>query len=128
MWWFGPFIVKHRPPIAKGRAGEGRSAGHPLADRPCLGHNGSMKRAEHANLVVGLTVLLACVALNVWVFRFGILYGLVGLNLTKHVGVAVLCQAVGAHQGTPAPSRRRTCFQPAHRALAGPHSLAKDAR
>ena len=42
--------------------------------------------------------LVACVALNVWLFRLGFLLGLVGLNITKHVGVAVLCQALGVNR------------------------------
>ena len=86
-----------------------------------------MKRAERWNLVVGLLGLVACALVNVWVFRFGILFGLVGLNVTKHVGVAVLCQAIGVNKGKPA-SARRASFQPAHRAFPGPHSLTKDAR
>ena len=87
-----------------------------------------MKRAERGNLVVGLLGLAACALVNVWVFRFGIVFGLVGLNVTKHVGVAVLCQAIGVNKGKPAPTARRTSFQPAHRAFPGPHSLTKDAR
>ncbi len=87
-----------------------------------------MKRAERWNLVVGLLGLAACALVNLWVFRFGIIFGLVGLNITKHVGVAVLCQAIGVNKAKPAPTRRRPSFQPAHRTLAGPHSLTKDAR
>ena len=87
-----------------------------------------MTRVERINLVGGLVGLAACVAVNVWVFRYGILAGLVGLNLTKHVGVAVLCQAVGVNQGKPAPIARRTLAQPAHPALGGPHPTARDAR
>ena len=87
-----------------------------------------MKRADRSNLVVGMLGLTACVLLNVWVFRYGILVGLVGLNLTKHVGVAVLCQAVGVNQGVPTAPRRRTSFHHPHRAPLGPHSLARDAR
>ncbi len=87
-----------------------------------------MKRVDQRNLGFGVLGLLACVLLNVWVFRYGILVGLIGLNLTKHVGVAVLCQAIGVSRSSPAPVRRRSSFQPAHRSPAGPHSLAKDAR
>jgi hypothetical protein len=42
---------------------------------------------------------VACAAINFWLFRLGFLYGLIGLNLTKHVGVALLCQAIGVNQG-----------------------------
>ena len=87
-----------------------------------------MKRVDRWNLGVGVLGLTACAFLNVWVFRYGILYGLVGLNLTKHVGVAVLCQVVGVNQGKVRPTRRRITFQPAHRSLVGPHELTRDAR
>ena len=87
-----------------------------------------MKRVDRWNLGVGVLGLTACAFLNVWVFRYGILYGLVGLNLTKHVGVAVLCQAVGVNKGKArSQPRRRTTFQPAHLTLAGPHALKRDA-
>ncbi len=52
--------------------------------------------------------LVACIALNIWLFRFGALLGLVGLNITKHVLIAYLCQVLGVdkHRGTghPQPS------------------------
>jgi hypothetical protein len=44
--------------------------------------------------------LVACIAINLWLFRLGFLYGMVGLNVTKHVGVAALCQAVGVNRRT----------------------------
>lgn len=42
--------------------------------------------------------LVACAAVNFWLFRVSFVYGLVGLNLTKHVGVAVLCQMMGVNR------------------------------
>ncbi len=39
--------------------------------------------------------LVACVALNIWLFRLGPLLGILGLNISKHVVIAYLCQAVG---------------------------------
>lgn len=39
--------------------------------------------------------VVACVAFNIWLFRFGALLGLIGLNLTKHVLIAVLCRNIG---------------------------------
>jgi hypothetical protein len=48
--------------------------------------------------VAAMLGLVACVAVNVWLFRVGFLYGLVALNVTKHVGVAVLCQAIGVNR------------------------------
>ncbi len=56
-----------------------------------------MKRSGLQMSVGGLLGLVACVALNAWLFRVGFLAGLIGLNVTKHVGVAVLCQALGVN-------------------------------
>jgi len=58
--------------------------------------------------VAGLLGLTACVALNFWLFRVGFVAGLVGLNLTKHVGVAVLCQSLGVNR----PSGRSSVPRP----------------
>jgi hypothetical protein len=58
--------------------------------------------------------LVACVAFNIWLFRLGTLLGIIGLNITKHVVIAYLCQVIGvarartasaqAPPSTPAPS------------------------
>ena len=114
-------MVRLQAAVAKGPRGH-------LADRPDAEHNGGMIRSDRTHLTVGVLGLIACVAANVWVFRYGVLAGLVGLNLTKHVCVAVLCQAVGVNKGTSRPSRHRTTAHPAHRDLAGPHSRTRDAR
>lgn len=45
--------------------------------------------------VAGLLILVAGVALNVWLFRFGTLLGLLGLSVTKHLVIAWLCQVLG---------------------------------
>lgn len=45
--------------------------------------------------VAGMLGLVACIALNVWLFRLGVLWGIIGLNLTKHVAIAYLCQVLG---------------------------------
>jgi len=42
--------------------------------------------------------LVACVALNIWLFRVGVLLGILGLNVTKHVAIAMLCQAAGVNR------------------------------
>ena len=39
--------------------------------------------------------LVACIALNFWLFRLGAFWGIVGLNVTKHVAIAYLCQVLG---------------------------------
>jgi hypothetical protein len=42
-----------------------------------------------------MLVLVACIALNFWLFRVGVFWGIVGLNVTKHVMIAYLCGALG---------------------------------
>jgi len=76
-----------------------------------------MGRAGLQMSVAGMLGLVACVALNVWLFRVGFVAGLVGLNVTKHVGVAVLCQALGVNR----PERRSAIPSP-HAAPSGPLS------
>jgi len=52
--------------------------------------------------------LVACIAINFWLFRVGIFWGIVGLNVTKHVMIAYLCGAVGLDRRKPqaqAPAR-----------------------
>jgi hypothetical protein len=39
--------------------------------------------------------LVACIALNFWLFRLGVFWGILGLNVTKHVMIAYLCGALG---------------------------------
>ena len=39
--------------------------------------------------------LVACIALNFWLFRLGVFWGILGLNVTKHVLIAYLCGALG---------------------------------
>ncbi len=45
--------------------------------------------------VRGMIAIVACVATNFWLFRVGFLFGLLGLNVTKHVLTAYLCHSVG---------------------------------
>jgi len=40
-------------------------------------------------------VLIICIGLNAWLFRLGVLWGIVGLNVTKHVLIAILCNRLG---------------------------------
>jgi hypothetical protein len=48
--------------------------------------------------------LVACVALNFWLFRVGVFWGILGLNVTKHVAIAYLCQVLGVDRRRPAHS------------------------
>ncbi len=45
--------------------------------------------------VGGMLLLVACVAINIWLFRLGMLLGIIGLNISKHVLIAYLCQVLG---------------------------------
>ena len=45
--------------------------------------------------VATMLLLVACVAFNLWLFRLGPLLGIIGLNVTKHVIIAWLCQVLG---------------------------------
>jgi hypothetical protein len=47
-------------------------------------------------MTVGAMIgVVGCVALNFWLFRVGVFWGILGLNVTKHVLIAGLCQAIG---------------------------------
>ena len=51
--------------------------------------------------VTSLLGLVACVALNIWLFRLGPLLGILGLNISKHVIIAYVCKAVGVDKNHP---------------------------
>jgi hypothetical protein len=53
--------------------------------------------------VAGMLGLIAGIALNIWLFRQGPLWGILGLNVSKHVLIAYLCQATGLNR--PASSK-----------------------
>jgi hypothetical protein len=52
--------------------------------------------------VRSLLALVACVAVNIWCFKVSAILGIVGLNVTKHVVIAQLCQALGVNRRVPA--------------------------
>ena len=54
-----------------------------------------MRRRGLQLSVAGLLGLVACSAVNVWLFRFGTLSGLAGLYVSKHLVIAYLCQVIG---------------------------------
>lgn len=67
---------------------------------------------DHSRLqfsVSGLLISVACVAVNVWLFRLGPIWGILALNVTKHVVIASLCQRLGidktAREGPPPRAR-----------------------
>ena len=63
--------------------------------------------------VAGLLGVVACVALNIWLFRFGPLLGIIGLNVTKHVVIAWLCQVLGVgRRKSPVPANASSQLDP----------------
>jgi hypothetical protein len=52
--------------------------------------------------VASMLGLVACIALNFWLFRVGIFWGILGLNVTKHVAIAYLCEVLGVDRRRPA--------------------------
>ncbi len=64
--------------------------------------------------------LVACIALNFWLFRVGIFWGILGLNVTKHVAIAYLCEVVGVDRRRASEhaagfrARRRVPTSPRH--------------
>lgn len=63
-----------------------------------------MDRSPFRLTVAMLLGLIACIALNVWLFRLGVLWGILGLNVSKHFAVAYLCEVLsGKRRCTEAP-------------------------
>ncbi len=48
--------------------------------------------------------LVACIAVNIWLFRVGVFWGILGLNVTKHVAIAYLCGVLGVDRRRPQES------------------------
>jgi hypothetical protein len=66
----------------------------------------SMERPNLQMKMATMLGLVACIALNFWLFRLGVFWGILGLNVTKHVAIAYLCQVLGVDRRQPvqAPS------------------------
>jgi hypothetical protein len=58
-------------------------------------HNVYMESPRFQMSIAALIGLVACVAVNFWLFRLGVLWGILGLNVTKNVAIACLCQSLG---------------------------------
>jgi hypothetical protein len=61
-----------------------------------------MERPGFQLSVSAMLGLVACVALNIWLFRLGTLLGIIGLNISKHLIIAYLCQVLGVDNRRPA--------------------------
>lgn len=66
-----------------------------------------MDRTGFQLSVTAMLGLVACVALNFWLFRLSALLGIIGLNVSKHLIIAYLCQVIGVNRrrraGSPNP-------------------------
>jgi hypothetical protein len=60
-----------------------------------------MDRPNFQMTVGAMLGVVACFALNFWLFRLGVLWGILGLNVTKHVVIAYLCQVIGVDRRHP---------------------------
>jgi hypothetical protein len=72
---------------------------------------------EKPTLQMTLTTMLgliACIAVNFWLFRLGVFWGILGLNVTKHVAIAYLCQVLGVDRRRPAASPAIMPARPPH--------------
>ncbi len=54
-----------------------------------------MERPTFQMTLGAMIGIVACIALNFWLFRLGIFWGILGVNVTKHVLIAYLCQVLG---------------------------------
>jgi hypothetical protein len=70
-----------------------------------------MERPTFQLSIAGLLGLVACIALNIWLFRLGALWGILGLNVTKHVAIAYLCQSLGVDKSQPADTSPSAAVQ-----------------
>jgi hypothetical protein len=81
---------------------------------PPLPGSSIMTGMERPTLQMTLATMLglvACIGVNFWLFRLGIFWGILGLNVTKHVAIAYLCQVLGVDRRRPtqAPSVLPAC-------------------
>lgn len=58
----------------------------------------SMQRTGLQFSLLSMIGLVACVAINLWLFQWHVFAGIVGLNVTKHVLIAYLCQVMGVNK------------------------------
>jgi hypothetical protein len=68
-----------------------------------------MQRSVFQISVAAMLGLVACIAVNVWLFRLSILLGIVGLNISKHIVIAYLCQILGVDKRRNAAPASSPC-------------------
>ena len=60
-----------------------------------------MERPASQMTVAAMLGVVACIAVNFWLLRLGVFWGILGLNVTKHVVTAYLCQVLGVDRRPP---------------------------
>lgn len=55
--------------------------------------------------LAGWLILTAIIAVNFWLFRQGIFWGILGISFTKHIGIAYLCHRLGVDKDVSLESR-----------------------
>jgi hypothetical protein len=73
-----------------------------------------MERQGFQLSVAALLGLIACIAFNIWLFRLGALWGIIGLNVSKHVLIAYVCQVLGVDRRRTGDHRAATSPVPTH--------------
>ena len=58
------------------------------------------------------SLVVACIAVNFWLFRLGVFWGILGLNVTKHVVIAYLCQVIGVDRRPSSGAARAVSAAP----------------
>jgi hypothetical protein len=73
-----------------------------------------MQKQSFQITVASIMGVVACFAINFWLFRQGVFWGIVGLNVTKHVMIAYLCKVLGVDRRAPAPGERAAAIRAPH--------------
>jgi hypothetical protein len=73
-----------------------------------------MERPSLQMTVASMLGLIACIAINFWLFRLGVFWGIVGLNVTKHVVIAHLCHVLGVDRRRPVQRDRAVPVRAPH--------------
>ncbi len=59
-----------------------------------------MERPTAQISVAMMLGLIAGIAINFWLFRLGVFWGILGLNISKHLLIAYLCQILGVDRSS----------------------------
>jgi hypothetical protein len=84
---------------------DGRAAGE-LSERGPRANNNEIMTTPRLQMTIAAWLLIvASVAVVIWLFRLGALWGILGLSVLKHVVIAYLCQVLGVdRRALPGPA------------------------